>query len=422
MTTEIAILNTGAVALAADSAVSSYYDRKIYNSANKLFTLSKYSPVGIMVYNTATFNGVPWETIIKFYRDKKLGKKSFATISDYADDFLNFIKGNQFSDLDKFSALPVVVHSAITHMITIIRERQEREALYEVDVFSECLQESIELIKSNKNTLSIDLDTARKKHKEGIEDEVSKYEKQICDELKITSLDARQKEALFELILQWLCNPIQSDMYSGIVIAGFGDEELFPAIRNELVDGCLDGYIRHWTKSNDKINVGNSALVCPFAQTHIIDNFLCGYDKSVVQRLEQTIFKSLQNNTTALLEAFQQGGDLPEAVLNLLRAQTAQAVESFERESRKIYTDPVMNVVSILPKEELAAMAEALVSLTSLKKRVSSGEDENVGGPVDVAVISKGDGFIWIKRKHYFDPALNNHFMLNYLQRGAYEE
>ena len=30
-----------------------------------------------------------------------------------------------------------------------------------------------------------------------------------------------------------------------------------------------------------------------------------------------------------------------------------------------------------------------------------------MGGPVDVAVISKGDGFIWIKRKHYFSPELN---------------
>jgi hypothetical protein len=25
-------------------------------------------------------------------------------------------------------------------------------------------------------------------------------------------------------------------------------------------------------------------------------------------------------------------------------------------------------------------------------------------------IISKGDGFIWIKRKHYFDPRLNPRF------------
>ena len=33
-----------------------------------------------------------------------------------------------------------------------------------------------------------------------------------------------------------------------------------------------------------------------------------------------------------------------------------------------------------------------------------------VGGEIDVAIISKGDGFIWKKRKHYFKSELNPHF------------
>jgi hypothetical protein len=41
---------------------------------------------------------------------------------------------------------------------------------------------------------------------------------------------------------------------------------------------------------------------------------------------------------------------------------------------------------------------------------------ETVAGPIDVAVISKGDGFIWIKRKHYFSPELNPHFQGLYLR------
>lgn len=31
-----------------------------------------------------------------------------------------------------------------------------------------------------------------------------------------------------------------------------------------------------------------------------------------------------------------------------------------------------------------------------------------------VAVISKGDGFVWINRKHYFKPELNASFFSNY--------
>jgi len=67
MTAEIAILNCEAIALAADSAVTMIgtSGEKIFTSANKLFTLSKYHPVGIMIYGNALFMGVPWETIIK---------------------------------------------------------------------------------------------------------------------------------------------------------------------------------------------------------------------------------------------------------------------------------------------------------------------------------------------------------------------
>ena len=71
-----------------------------------------------------------------------------------------------------------------------------------------------------------------------------------------------------------------------------------------------------------------------------------------------------------------------------------------------------MSIVSLLPKEELAEMAETLVSLTSFKRRMTP-EAETVGGPIDVAVISKGDGLVWVKRKHYFDRNLN----LRYFER-----
>lgn len=74
--------------------------------------------------------------------------------------------------------------------------------------------------------------------------------------------------------------------------------------------------------------------------------------------------------------------------------------------------------MKILPKDELAAMAESLVNLTSFRRKLSMGA-ETVGGPIDVAIISKGDGFIWVKRKHYFSPELNQHFFANYFRERA---
>ena len=80
------------------------------------------------------------------------------------------------------------------------------------------------------------------------------------------------------------------------------------------------------------------------------------------------------------------------------------------------YISPVLSVVNMLPKDELASMAESLVNLTSFKRKVTM-VTETVGGPIDVAIISKGDGFIWIKRKHYFKAELNPQFISNYNRR-----
>lgn len=53
------------------------------------------------------------------------------------------------------------------------------------------------------------------------------------------------------------------------------------------------------------------------------------------------------------------------------------------------------------------------MNITSLKRKVSTDQD-TVGGPTDVAIISKVDGFVWIKRKHYFGIDLNPHFSKKY--------
>jgi hypothetical protein len=88
-------------------------------------------------------------------------------------------------------------------------------------------------------------------------------------------------------------------------------------------------------------------------------------------------------------------------------------LEQLKTHKSQEHVNPILDMVQVLPKDELAEMAEALVNLTAFKRRMTD-ELETVGGPVDVAVISKGDGLVWVKRKHYFKPELNQHFFANY--------
>src|SRR5437868_7640877 len=86
VTAEVAILNTLAVALAADSAVTvgTPGNEKIFQGANKIFTLSKHAPVGIMIYGHVEHFGIPWEVLIKDFRSR-LGKQKYPLITDYAE-------------------------------------------------------------------------------------------------------------------------------------------------------------------------------------------------------------------------------------------------------------------------------------------------------------------------------------------------
>lgn len=120
MTAEVVILNKSAVALAADSTVtisSGSNDRKTYNSVNKLFTLSKYHPVGAMIYGDASFMGVPWEVILKEYR-RHLAADSFPTLRAYLDDFVGYVER---ADYLKSQQAPHVWRTAFQFAMAIAR-------------------------------------------------------------------------------------------------------------------------------------------------------------------------------------------------------------------------------------------------------------------------------------------------------------
>ena len=91
LTAEVAILNREAVVIAADSAVTLGSPvGKVYNSANKLFALSRVEPVAVMVYGGGSFEGIPWETVVKEHR-RQLSLRPLETIEDYAEEFIKYL-------------------------------------------------------------------------------------------------------------------------------------------------------------------------------------------------------------------------------------------------------------------------------------------------------------------------------------------
>ncbi|MBF6187367.1 MULTISPECIES: hypothetical protein [Nocardia] len=63
-------------------------------------------------------------------------------------------------------------------------------------------------------------------------------------------------------------------------------------------------------------------------------------------------------------------------------------------------------VVPPMPIQDAIDLAEFLVQTTIGFVRFSPGSP-TVGGPIEIAAITRHEGFVWVKRKHFFDRALN---------------
>lgn len=164
----------------------------------------------------------------------------------------------------------------------------------------------------------------------------------------------------------------------------------------------------------------NSAAICPFAQTDVMETILTGIDPSVKNFISELFSKSLKaysglvSNT---IKISNQNTVLSTAIENIDISGIKKVFDdAIDDAIGKQYIAPLVDTVAYLEKEDMADMAESLVSLTFLKRRMMSSE-ESVGGPVDVAIISKSDGFVWIKRKHYFQKELNHQFFSNYYKK-----
>jgi hypothetical protein len=216
---------------------------------------------------------------------------------------------------------------------------------------------------------------------------------------------------------------------SGVVVSGFGDNEFLPRLERYKMDGVIGGKLRvHHESSANIQTTGRTALIMAFAQREMVGLFMNGIDGDFRDFIKGFVSQSLLRGYPALVDKSLGSSIRPSKKRRLLR-QLLKAGNDLEKTldkklheySSRNHVDPIVEIAAHLPKEELASMAEALVNLTSFKRHVTR-HAETVGGPIDVAVISRGDGFIWIKRKQYFKHELNPHFLANYYDSPTNEK
>ena len=430
MTAEVAIMNKEAIALAADSAVTfqEKTGQKIFTSASKIFTLSKYQPVGVMIYGSASLMGIPWETIIKVYRNN-LGQKTFETLSEYAQGFLLFVSNKQqiFSEEDQkqyvensiYGYYQFIEDEIKKHLDKFIKEKGKIGDASIIEISSQIIKRHFDKWQNAKLFTSVPMefrDTLKQKY----DNTINLAKKKVFGKVSLTSDSLSQlTEIVINFFVKYPIGLIGSNT-SGIVIAGFGTEDIFPSLESYAIEGKIGDYLKYEKIEKDctEMNLQTGATIKSFAQSDMVSTFMTGADPNYQEEIDKVMKDIYSSYPQVLLDHIDCLDQEEKETLKKRLDKIGQEMFNGYREKlsnfrTEYYINPVMKVVQALPKDELAAMAETLISLTSFKKRVSM-EQETVADPIDVAVISKGDGFIWIKRKHYFERELNQHFLANY--------
>ena len=421
MTAIVGILNKQAVAVAADSAVTVGGGVKIYNTANKIFNLAKGCPVGIAIYGNAALNGcVPWEVVIKMYR-KHIGTNKFPLLSDYAKDFFDYVTTYSQKYISEDDALKVLKGSLLQFWDVVIAQGLRENEANNAPIAKPALP--ILLDKLTKLVARLKKEKIFPEFKDLKQDDYYVANNDVLDIIKdqITKNGGKWKEDFEAIVKECLYrvavtnNPLTLSTISGVAIFGYGEEEIYPSLHQQQVYNRVLNKQRIATiPDNNSISESNDASICPMAQRDVIETFIEGVSNTIKNTfLDATAsaIKKTVNDLSVVIKPYNPG--LADAIKVMdYSAIVSQYRNEINEIIRREQISPLIGTIASMGKEDIADLAENLIYMTSMKRHVSPFA-ETVGGPIDVAIISKGDGFIWAKRKHYFSADLNRDFFDN---------
>lgn len=411
MTAIVGIINKHAVAMAADSAVT-IDGQKVFNSANKLFALSKFKPVAIAFYNNMNLVNCPWEIITKEYRHH-LGSRSYGTLREYVADFFNFLKSKNYfcSEKDQKEFLNV----QFVNYIKLVLENLDKRDL---------LKAFEDKVKNDEVKIYHTLPT------------MACYNGMTENDFKHKTSNALNNCLLFvkknyginidkDILARHLYSMFVKDQLlanvTGIVFCGYGDNEIYPSIYNYETYVVIDGQLSIYPHDERGCEIGNPApaAIETYAQADVMDTVIHGIAPSVKNIYMRNLAVPLEGVLKDISKKVGTPG-VTKTVDDFIKNELVTYVNDYMKEctlaAQQEYAQPFLNSITSLEKEDLADFAESMIKLTSIKRKVSPSL-ATVDGPIDVMVISKAEGVIWIKRKHYFDSDLNHSFFDNYYKR-----
>jgi len=422
MTSVVGILNKRGVAIAADSAVTrtrkgAQSKGKITTNGNKMVRLSDVDPITVMFTGNADFLHIPWDVIARKYR-KERGRISQPTVEAAIQDFFDFISSAKvlwsksvcddfieslieklFKDISKIyckatqpSRGPVSVTRTILDYLTLISRRSSQLGVcpqFEDYSFDEFIISSLPII---------DKCFCDRTAEVGSETEKSLFPQEVLDNIRPSF-----EHTLFKVLVSRL----ETNGSATLVFTGFGSVQEYPSLISVNVCEGFDYRVNYFFAPEDVVCISesNPVAICPFAQKDVIMSILRGVHDTWYEYATDEFLDLLNSFESDTLPQEWVDEDLGKEFKAML--QDIDMDDEFNKFFRKVtrtFDNNQRGWEKALEKydlEAMASLADSLINLTAFH-RILTFSLEGVGGLVDLGVISRNEGFTWLRRKSWY--------------------
>jgi hypothetical protein len=413
MTSEIAVMNQRAVAIAADSAVTLIDGNTVVvrNDQRKLYNLLDNRPVGVMFFGVADIMGHPWDRLIEHYQ-RKVNPPPFARLADYGTSFTGMLDHlDEFFPRDRqhddYKRLLASVFRYIFRLAQYLRETGDDETKISDTAI---LEDAIGRIWRDyqfrdEGTPRADLGC----FPQGFGQTVAREYGAVADDLiaygfSPFGLGQASLKQLKDIAVFAVTKDLFLEDVTGLVFAGFGTDDRYPVCVTYLLSAIVGGIVKRGIASVDTIDTETRSKIRMFADSEVTHAFIRGIDYGLERRVYGAMSMMLHAVVDQLVEAFPganpgQREDVRRKFQGELVPQYLDAFRGMIGDyQQQAYINPVLRVLEIAARPELADTARELVSLNVFKKRIMA-QKQTVGGAIDVAVISREGGFQWFTKQ-----------------------
>ena len=178
-----------------------------------------------------------------------------------------------------------------------------------------------------------------------------------------------------------------------LVFAGYGESEPYPSICKYAVTGINKGKLQWESLEFVAISDKQESTIFESGKSDIIDAIEFGIQDNRIA----PIYKQFQNIIDdVLLQAM--------ISRNIDYVAIRDEVKELIAECGRTQFHNKLNAIAKYDLQKMACLAENLIKATELHRKITF-QQEEVGGLIDLAVITKNDGFQWLNRKSWYKPS-----------------